>query len=350
MALLPHQIDDLVRTILAETKRHKWTDISIQFPFYIASELITEKRVVEQGGPMIQFLVKVRKTGLARNTGLFGQDVTGVENLLLTGSVRWSQQTTNFSYDVDEPLFQTERLTIVNQIQVREMDALADMAELNEENLWSSPVDDNDIRPNGIPYWIVKAATPTEGGYVGGAPTGHTTVGGIDPAQYPRWRNWAFTYQSVSVDDLIRKIKRALAYTQFRSPIPNASVELKFNGRENDYTIFTTYDVVEACERLAESRNENLGADLARYVGMVVVAGVPMRWVPYLQASDSTSPVYGINWNTFRPFVHAGCNMRRSEPKISATQHTVRTVFYDNRMNYVCVNRRGNFVGHKVSS
>lgn len=76
-----------------------------------------------------------------------------------------------------------------------------------------------------------------------------------------------------------------------------------------------------------------------------MIGGVPIKWVPYLEANDSTDPLYGINWKVFRPYVKRGANMRRNKPKQAARQHTVREVHIDNWMNYICYNRRLCFVG-----
>jgi hypothetical protein len=228
---------------------------------------------------------------------------------------------------------------------MRDHDAMSDMAELNEENLWSAPVDGEDTRPMGIPFWLQKDATTTVGGgFNGGNPSGFAGgCAGVSSTTYPRWRNWTFGYAAVTPDDLVKKIKKALAFTNFQAPVPHP--ELAFG--KSDYNIFTTYRVQEEMERLAETRNDNLGKDLAKYLNTVTVGGVPVKWVPYLEANDTSDPIYGVNWRTFRPFVKKGANMRRNPPKEAARQHTVREVHIDNWMNYICVNRRLNFVGSK---
>jgi hypothetical protein len=219
------------------------------------------------------------------------------------------------------------------------------MAELNEENLWSAPTASTDTRPMGIPFWIQKdAATTVGGGFNGGNPSGFTGgAAGISSTTYPRWKNWTFGYSAADRDDLVVKVKKSLAFTNFQAPHPHP--ELGFG--EAKYSMYTTYRVQEPLERLAENRNDNLGPDLAKYRNAVVIGGVPLTWVPYLEANDTSDPVYGVNWKVFRPFVKKGCNMRRNPPKESARQHTVREVHVDNWMNYICLNRRACFVGSK---
>ncbi len=345
MGLMPDQVDDFVSLTTPMFKRFKWTDISLEHPEYVSSTLIDDKKVVEQGGPTIDFRLKTRNTGNARNTGLFAQDITKVEDVTIAASVPWSMQTTNYSYDIYEDLFQSDRETIVKELQIRDHDAMSDMAELNEENLWSAPTSTADSRPMGIPFWLQKdASTTVEGAFNGGNPTGFDAgCAGVSSTTYPRWRNWTFGYTQVSPGDLVRKVKKALAFTHFMAPVPHP--ELGFGNSE--YTIFTTYRVSEPLERLAESRNDNLGKDLAKYINTVTIGGTPVKWVPYLEANDTSDPLYGVNWKVFRPFVKKGANMRRNPPKQGSRQHTTREVHIDNWMGYICYNRRMCWVGSK---
>ena len=346
MPLRHDQIDDFVQTTLPKFKRKSWTDLSLEHPEYIASSIINDKNVTEDGGTEISFRVKIRNTGNARATGLYAQDITKVEDVMITGRVNWTYQTTNFSYDIYEDMWQSDRETIIRQLQIREHDALSDMAELTEQQMWTAPTSGADPNPYGIPWWLQKDATTTEdGGFNGTNPGAGLYRAGIDSSLYPRWRNWTAGYRTVTTDDLIRKIKRALTFTNFMPPVPHP--ELGYG--ESKYQIYTTYSVQEPLERLAETRNDRLGSDVARYMNQVTVGGTPIRWVPYLEANDPTdAPLYGINWKVFRPFVKTGVNMRRNPPKQAPGQHTVRNVHYDNAMNYCCYDLRRNFVISKI--
>jgi hypothetical protein len=345
MALRPDQIDDFVNLTLSNFKRSEWTDISLEYPEYIASRVITKKKVQERGGPDIRFKVQVRNAGLARNTGLYAKDVTGVEDLTTEGVVTWTKQTVNWSYDIDEPLFQSDRETIISEMLMREHSCHNDMAELNEENLWGSPSSNTDSRPTGIPFWIQKDASTTPGGaFNGGNPTGWDGgAAGISSTTYPRWKNWTFGYTSVAPDDLVVKVKKSLYKTKFKAPHPHP--ELGFG--KSDHSIFTVYDVREPLERLAESRNDNLGKDVAKYINDVLIGGVPVEAVHYLDANDSDNPLYGVNWKVLRPYVKKGANMRRTK-KNAPFQHTVREVHYDTWMNWICYNRRMLWCGSKA--
>lgn len=341
--LTPDQIDDFVNLTLSNFKRNKWTDISLEHQEYVSARMISEKNVTEAGGKDISFRLKTRNTGNARASGMYAQDVTNVEDVTVAASIPWTMQTTNFSYDVYEDLFQSDRETIIRELQIREHDALSDMAELQEEFLWTAPTGTTDTTPMGIPFWLQKSNTTPDGAFNGGNPTGFSAgAAGLSSTTYPRWRNWTFSYTSVTTDDLIKKVKKALQFTNFMAPVPHP--ELGYG--KSQYHIYTTYGVQEPLERLAETRNDNLGSDVARYINQVTIGGTPVQWVPYLEANDTSDPVYGVNWKVFRPFVKSGCNMRRNAPKQAARQHSVREVHIDHWMNYACYNRRACFSGY----
>lgn len=341
MALTPDQVDDFVQLTLENFKSYKWTDISLPLQFYVCSKMFDERRVVERGGSHINWKVKTKNTGNARNTGLFAVDITKVEDVATEAKVEWAKSTTNWSYDIDEDEFQSDRETIVRLLQMREHDALSDLAVLMEQNLWSQPSSSTDTRPKGIPYWIQKSSTTPAGGFTGGDPTAGA-AGGLLTATYPRWKNWSFNYTAVSRDDLVKKTKKALVFTEFKAPVPHPET----GWGKTDCELYTTYDVQEPLERLAETRNDNLGPDVARYMGQVILGGVPLMWVPYLQENDSQDPIYGVNFAAFRPFVKRNAFMRRNPPKQAARQHSVREVHIDSWYNFMCVSRRETFVGY----
>jgi hypothetical protein len=344
MPLTHDQLADFTKATISNFKQAKWTDISLPLVEYVATDFI-DKAAVEKGGDLIKFDVQTSNLGLARNTGLYAQDVTGVGDVLVQGQIPWTKQTVNYSYDIDEDEFQSERETIVRLLMLREHVAMNDLAELNEVNLWSGPSSSSDQRPMGVPHWIVKDATTTVGGaFNGGNPSGWTAgAGNISSTTYPRWKNWTFGYTNPTVDDLVAKVKKSLFFTNFKAPHPHP--ELGYG--KSQYSMFTTYRVIEPLERQCETRNDNLGSDLAKYIGQVTIAGVPMKAVHYLENADTSDPVYGINWKAFKPFTKSGRYMVRSKPKQSPTQHTVFTVHIDSWMNYGCLNRRLLWVGSK---
>ena len=316
VGLTPDQLDDFVQLTLKKFHRNKWTDISLPYQKYVASRFMSKQKVEERGGEQISWRVQVKNSGLARNTGMFATDVTGVEDVMISANVPWAMQTVNYSYDIDEPEFQSDRETIIRILKVREHDAMNSMAELNEENLWSAPTSSADKRPMGIPFWLQKD-TSSDGAFNGGNPAGWSGgAGGIDSTQYPRWRNWTFGYTGYTETDLVKKVKKALVFTHFMPPVPHPNMA----QGSSDYEIFTTYIVQDELERLAEDRNDRLGSDVARFMNQVTIGGVPLSWVPYLENNDTSNPLYGINWSAAEPGaeIDAACRIRYRHHEVPA--------------------------------
>lgn len=347
--MLTHdQIDDFVTTTIKKFKKYKWTDISLEHPEYVSARVMRDRLVTETGGHAINFQVKVRNTGTARESGLYDQDQTGTEDLMVQGEVGWTKQTANFSYDIDEDLFQSDDITIVKMLKIRDHAMKSDMAELNEQHLWGAPTSSTQKVPYGIPFWLQKdPSTTPDGGFNGGdanLPNGLTRAG-ISSLLYPRWSNWTFGYTSVTTTDAILKIRNAMWYTQFSAPVPHPQLGFANAGRE----IYTVIPNINQLSLLAENRNENLGNDVARYHNEVVINRVPVKPSFYLSANDSDdAPFYGINWGDIRPFAKKGRFMRRTKPMTAPLQHTVRNVFLDNWMNWCAYNLRTSWVGSKA--
>lgn len=340
--LLAERIEDFIELTISKFDKGRWLDLSLEHQEYVSASLLTEKNINMSGSAIIDFKIQKKNTGNAKLSGLFAQDSTAVEDVMTSGQVNWAMTTTSWAYDIYEDAFQSEPETIIKLLKIREHDALNSLAELHEELLWSAPTSPSENGVYGIPFWLQKNATE---GFFGGNPLGFAGgAAGVDSNTLPRWRNWTFSYDRVSIDDMVRKFKRSLAWTHFKPPVPHP--ELGYGAAK--YSGYTTYRVIEEMERLAESRNDNLGKDLAMYLGQVTIGGVPVKWVPYLEANDTTDPIYGINWKTIRPFVKAGAFMKRHPPKQAPRQRNVREVHIDSWWNMICQNRRANFCGYRA--
>ena len=123
----------------------------------------------------------------------------------------------------------------------------------------------------------------------------------------------------------------------------------ELGGGNPDWGLYTVHSVLATMRRLLQAGNDNLGPDVAKWAGDVVVKGTPVTWVPSLTNSDSpaydsTAPFYGINWKTMEYFFKEGRNMVKHPPTQAPNQHTVRIRVMDNWGNFVCYDRRRNFV------
>lgn len=355
--LSPDQIDDLVENTLHDFEKDKWVDISLELQEYFAYEnMLLKDRIAVDGGDKLQWQVKVRNTGSAKNSGLYAVDDVKVSDVTKHAEVEWTKQNANMGYDVDESAFNSgDPYRIVNLIKIRRHDALTSFAELMEENFWGFPANTTDEaeikKPKGAPYWINRNATT---GFNGSVPIGggHATVGGLSPTTYTRWRNYTAQYKVIDKQDLVRKLREAVVKCRFKPPVAHPSPT---NDRSPRYCLPTTYEVIQKLEELLEAQNQNLGNDVASKDGDLIFRRTPMMWVPYLDANhdpvgtDSSNalgrnPIFGINKDSFRCVFKRGKYMIRSTPIIAPNQHSVRHIHWDCWMQFQCLNRRTNFV------
>jgi hypothetical protein len=341
--LTPDQVDDLAMITLSKFHRLSYSNIATEYTHLFFTKILRTKKVQIDGGKDIRFFLSSGNAGTARPTTMFDQDLTGIVPVMKEANVPWRLYTANYSYSIEEPDFQSQPETLVDQLKAREAREIEGLLELMESEIWSAPSSPTDNHMWGIPLWIQKAANTTPG-FLGGDPSGFSSgLAGIPVASEPNWRNYAGRYVDVSVDDLIRKIKSAVRKTAFESYEGTNVPELS-PGKGPMCEMYTTESVIDKLERIAEQRNDNLGKDVAKYMDQVTIAGRPVHYVPYLDANTDDNPIYGCNWRKMAPYVQRGWNMKRTGPNRAPLQRHVRTVHLDLHANLVCTDRRRQFV------
>ena len=111
----------------------------------------------------------------------------------------------------------------------------------------------------------------------------------------------------------------------------------------------SNYAVVSVFEESLESQNDNLGHDIAPMDGLPTFRKIMIECVSYLD-TDTDNPVYGVNWGTFKPFIKTGWNFKESPAMRIPEKHTCIAVHTDLSYNFVCYDRRQNYVLHYVAA
>ena len=161
---------------------------------------------------------------------------------------------------------------------------------------------------------------------------------GIKVADVERWKNWSATYTNVTKTDLVRKWRKAATFTKFMQAVPSPSY-----GSGDNYGYYTNYNVIGPLEEALEAQNDNLGNNIASKDGMLTFRRVPVTWVPHLEG-DSNDPVFGINWSLFKTGVLRGEFLNETRLPIAPNQHTVSQTHVDLTSNWVCYDRRRQFI------
>ena len=332
------QLNDLVATTLRDLGKPKFTEIATDLQKHTAMRnLLKKNRVSIQGGYGVQWDVMVNHSGSATNVGLGASDNINIVDTMVQAQADWRNSTANWAVIGQEIDMNREPARIVNLLQVRRLACMISLTELMEANFWGPPVAaSDDVTPWGVNTWIVKNATE---GFNGGAPSGYTSIG-LNPTTYPRWRNWTFQYTTVSKDDFVRKLRKAATFTDFMPPVDGIPT---FNTGDS-YGFYSNYGLIGPLEEILEEQNESLGTDIASMDGKVVFRRTPINWVPKLE-SDTTNPIYGINWGEFKTIILSGWWLKETNVPIYPGQHTISAHFLDCTYQWVTKNRRCHFVG-----
>ena len=337
MALQAADIQDIVNTTLPHLGKMKLTEIATDLQEYVALPQLMNKNRVDDTGRSIEWRVMKSHSGAAKNVGLYNQDNLNVADNIVVATIPWRHTTTNYSFDERENAMQGSPAEILNIIKVRRADARIALTELVEDNFWDKPTDSSDtLQPFGIFYWLVRNATA---GFNGGNPSGFTSgAGNISSSTYSRWSNYTDQYVNVSRADLQKKLRSACRKTKFRSPMNHAK-----NDGLDDYSMYINNDTIESMEELAEEQNDRIGFDLASAMDRTTFKRIPLVYTPQLD-SDTTNPVVGINWGTFKFCILPGFYLKESGAKVAPNQHNVVENHVDLSWNLKCMNRRRNFL------
>jgi hypothetical protein len=335
---------DLVSQTLRDLGRGKLVQIAQNRPDYILWNTIWKKdRIVIESGQGIQRSLLAKLPDSARHTGLFAQDTLNIEALMTNLVIPWRHVTASWSWELREMKMNSASARINNIIKPRRETAWINLIETVEQKAWSSPAVDDNLLPYGVPYWVVKNAAE---GFNGGAPSGHTTVAGVNLTQYPTFKNYTNTYTAVSKKDLLKKMRVGHRKTNWRSPLGNEA-EAKYIRQMLKY--FMSNEVMTKMEEIAENQNDNLGSELGRYNGEeLTFKRHSLHWSPELD-EDTDDPIYGLDCRYFNPVVLGGQFMSETEPTPVPNQHTVRAQFVDTTYNYLCTNRRAQQVFSKAA-
>jgi len=330
MGLQAADIADMMVHTHHEFDTMKWEDYISDYRETIAFKRLLNEKTEEGTGDACEFYLQHSHNDSAEFTGIDATDVVTHPNVFTKGSVPWRYG--RYSWAVSHPLVAMNGTPnkILDYMKSQYVAGLASWILLCEQKMWRCPASGSDD-PYGIPYWIVKNNTE---GFNGGAPSGYTTVGGISPTEYTKWKNYTAQYTDLTRDDFIRKLRRAAEMTKFIKiveDIPDHSLSKNM--------LYAGYDVIQALEEILEGNNDNLGNDIAPKDGKVVFRGMVFNRAVELEA-DTTDPVYMIPWGKFAAKKLKGMFNRSTKIAEVPGQHLMSAEFRDFFFNTICYSRR----------
>ncbi|KKL88877.1 hypothetical protein LCGC14_1920320 [marine sediment metagenome] len=332
-------IDDAVlATYQNLVKKGAFLDMQTDLTDHVAvREMWKEKQKRFDGGNDWEFQIQVDHNHSARAVGMFQTDGTEMLDTLVEGKVQPRHVNAHYIYDMRDKAFQRGGKAIVDLVFSRYVAMMVSFYEVMEGFLWGSPLVTDNKSPHGISFWVQKGSDGDDGSFGGLDPSGYEAVGraNILTSAQPRWANYFADYESVSIEDLVRKMRRGVRQTNFRSPVSHSQPEL--TAMKNGIYVGDT--VIGLMEELLRTQNMNLGNDLAAKDGATIFKGTPITYAPFLD-SDSENPIYMLDWKWLTVGVLAGWEENLTAPYMVPGKHLVKRVDLDVTLELICTNLR----------
>lgn len=340
--ILPSQIGDLSVGTLAHIEYLKVTEIATDLQrFTFMNQVMNDAQVKTATGKSFSWKIMVNDNGAAANVGLGYQDNPTDVDTLVDATADWRNIKTDWATIKQANAMNSGPEQIVDNKLMQEKAAMISLVQLMEQNCWGPSVTSSDtLTPWGIKTWVTRPTSYTADGFTGGLITGGPTSLGISPTTYPRWKNWHFQYTNVTDDDFVRRCNKAIEFTKFESPVDG----IPKLGGASKRAFYSNYGLIGPLQELLKASNENLGMDITKYLGSVIINRMPLIRVPYLEA-DTTNPIYGINSGDVCIYRLKGYWMRKVHFEDYPGQHNVMADFVDSTYQMVFFNRRSQFVG-----
>jgi hypothetical protein len=338
MALTPEEIAGIATATLAELGEHKITDISLEHQSYEAWSLVNKNKMSLDSGKSITWNVRTGKNDNATEAvGLYDVEQPTPTDNLTTASIPWKYLKTSFAYDVREEKLNMGKRQIIDLIKERHDEAWLDLYDYIERVIWgAAPAESDNLTMYGVLSWIVTNATPS----------GWTAApGGLDNA---RFKNYTDTYAAYDYDDMVKSIRRAADFTNFKNPHKGNMANYATKAEKG---IYTTYNVLENLRDVVRDQNDSIGFDLVSSTDNPTFRGRPINWLPITEESGFTAvtdPVYLIDWSVMGMTCHRNWNGVKTGPVRLGQQIHVNTVRWDWQANVICRDRRRQAVLYKV--
>jgi hypothetical protein len=331
-------LGDLQQMTLPELNRLRITEIATDLQkFLVMGDLLQKGNTITvDSGKSFQWDVMVNDSGAAANVGLGYQDKTSIVDTTVQATADWRHSKTDWGIIGQEEQMNASPAKIVDLRLIREKAAMISLVQLMEANFFGPPPSLSDtVTPWGLRTWIVKNATE---GFNGAAPSGYTTIG-LAPSTFPRWKNWTAQYATVDDTDFVRKLNKAVEFVNWTPPVDGLPTLKTGTG----YRYFSNYGLIGPMQELLKASNDNIGMDVTKYAGSVVINRVPLVRVPALE-TDTTNPLYGVSMGSMKLYRLKNWWMRRTSVPIMPGHHTVAAEYVDCTYQYVFTNRRDSFV------
>ena len=204
---------DLIKTTLAREPFEGQYQTTLTNQRWVAlNKWFAEDKVQLAGGERISHRIQLNPQGNSRHLLPYERVPINVIDHMSTITAPWVRAHTRWTIDSAEMMRNRGPSRLIDLFQSRRKGAAVDYAKFLEKAAWNAPVNASDARhPYGLAYWLskVNANVDTTGDFIGQTVryqdgSTSTVKGGIDAVPNDHWQNWAFTYDSINEDFLLR--------------------------------------------------------------------------------------------------------------------------------------------------
>lgn len=295
-----------------------------------------------QSGTKITDRVMLKDSG----TALFyhpNQDLD-IQNVDTLRSIEgnWRFMLNHYSYTQQEVVLNSgsPQTYYKNLLKVKRQQTHTNTYNFMEDALWATPSNaDMEAAGGKNPYSI--PAFITEDGL---APSGFTTVMGLNPTTEPKWRNQFETYDTTDITNtatgLVNAMDDLFLSVKFKAPRPG---EYFVNDEFQQMMIATSKEGRNTWMTLTRDSNDRLmGADLGWHQNTLNYAGLPVEYVAELDDAGwaAGSPrYYFINLKFLHPIWHSSEYMKELPPQSHPRQPLTNVVWHSTWYNLWCHSR-----------
>jgi len=305
-----------------------------------------ENQITYDGGTSIRSNFIYDHNQSAAMVGLHEVIEPNIPDVLTRFDVPWRHLNYHWGYERREMLINAQGKTLqqINEIiNTRRAAGQLSEAELLETQWWSNAADPANERDLwGLNYWL-PLATTTRGFNIGAA-SGFTTVAGLDPDVYTRWKGYGSLFTDVSEDDLLEEMTIGMDQTGFITPM---DIEEYKSGVGRGCKIFTNLNNKVALEKELRRRNDT-HIMLGQFANATSFRNCPIKYVPKLNA-NTQDPLYMLNMDYIMIAGLAGDNDYEHEPMNDVKAPNTYIVHRDSTLQPVVTSRRRQCVFNKAA-
>lgn len=253
-------------------------------------------------------------------------DIQNVDNLVSI-EVDWRFIADHYSYTEQEVTLNSgdPQTYYKNLLKSKRQACHTSLYNKMEDALWAAPSNAGMESSDGkVPYSIPAFITKD-----GLAPTGFTTLEGLNPTTESGWRNQTETYDHTNPTDttsgLVRAMDRMWHKVRFISPAAGGGNQYFESDMLQKMAIFTNLDGITLLQTLTRDANDRLtpANNLGWVAGNIAYAGLPIEYISTLDTAlvDNGSAIpsgqpfyYYVNLNYLYPIFHTEKYMTEKDP------------------------------------